>query len=129
MTNTLSERDHAFITRYPEVFGPIDRLHLLIRSQGLAVADGWMPLLDQLCHDLTAVIREDGLDFQTTQVKATPGGLRFYAQGGTAQTWALINAAEALSNTICEGCGSASHLRNRGSFIISICNSCWMSFR
>lgn len=82
MTN-LSPRDRAFIARFLEVFGPVDRLQLLISSQGLAVADGWMPLLDQLCHDLSAVIREDGLDFQATQVKATPRGLRFYAQGGT----------------------------------------------
>ena len=129
MTNTLSERDHAFITRYPAVFGPIDRLQLLVSSQGLAVADGWMPLLDQLCRDLSAVIREDGLDFHATQVKATPAGIRFYAQGGTAQTWALINAAEVLSATICEGCGGASNPRKHGGFITIICNSCWAAFR
>lgn len=128
MTN-LSPRDHAFIARFPEVFGPTDRLQPLISSQGIAVHDGWLPLLDQLCHDLSAVIREDGLDFQATQVKATPRGLRFYAQGGTALTWARINAAEVLSATICEGCGGASNLRNRGGFITMICNSCWAAFR
>ena len=129
MTTTLSERDHAFITRYPEVFGPIDRLQLLISSQGLAVADGWMPMLDQLCRDLSAVIREDGLDFRATQVKTTPGGLRFYAQGGTARTWALINAAEVLSGTICEGCGDTSHPRNGQGFAATICSPFWRSFR
>ncbi len=129
MTNTLSERDHAFIARYPEVFGPVDRLQLLISSQGLAVADGWMPLLDQLCHDLSAVVREDGLDFQTTQVQATPGGLRFYAQRGTARTWVLINAAEMRSNTICECCGDTSHPRNGQGFAATICSPFWRSLR
>ena len=129
MTNTPSDRDHAFITRYSEVFGPIDRLQLLISSQGLAIGDGWMPLLDQLCRDLSAVIREDGLDFQVTQVKGTPGGLRVYAQGGTARTWALINAAEMRSTTICEGCGDTSHLRNGHGFAATICCPFWWSFR
>ncbi len=129
MTNTLSERDHAFITLYPEVFGPIDRLQPLIDYQGIAVHDGWIPLLDQLCCALTDVIRADQLSFQATQVKEKFGQLRFYAQGGTARTRALIDAAELQSGTICEGCGDASHLRNRGGLITTICNSCWASFR
>lgn len=128
MTN-LSPRDHAFIARFPLVFGPIDRLQPLIDYQGIAVHDGWLPLLDQLCHDLSAVIREDGLSFQATQVKETFGQLRFYAQGGTARTRALIDAAELQSGTICEGCGGASHLRNRDGLITTICNRCWTSFR
>ena len=129
MTNTLSERDHAFITLYPEVFGPIDRLQPLIDYQGIAVHDGWIPLLDQLCCALTDVIRADQLSFQATQVKEKFGQLRFYAQGGTARTRALIDAAELQSGTICEGCGSASNLRNRGFFSTTIGNRFWRSFR
>lgn len=126
MTVTLTTRDHAFITRFPLVFGNVDRLQPLIGYQGIAIHDGWMPLLDQLCVDLTAVIRTDHLSFQATQVKEKFGQLRFYAQGGTAKTWALINAAEEKSSTICEACGIASHRRNRGGLVTTICDGCWM---
>lgn len=124
-----SPRDHAFIARFPEVFGPTDRLQPLIDYQGIAVHDGWIPLLDQLCCALTDVIRADQLSFQATQVKEKFGQLRFYAQGGTARTRALIDAAELRSGTICEGCGDTSYLRNRGGLITTICDSCWTSFR
>lgn len=125
----LSKRDYAFIMRFPEVFGPLDRLQPLIRDQGLAVGDGWMPRLDSLCCDLTAMIREDGLRFQAIQVKEKFGGLRFYAQGGTARSRALIDAAEALSITICERCGNLSHLRNRGGYMTTVCDCCWTPWR
>ena len=128
MTN-LSPRDRAFIARFPLVFGPIDQLQPLISYQGIAVHDGWIPLLDQLCCVLTDVIRADQLSFQATQVKEKFGQLRFYAQGGTARTRALIDAAELRSGTICEGCGDTSYLRNRGGLITTICDSCWTSFR
>lgn len=121
----LSNRDHAFIIRFPEVFGPVNQLQPLIGCQGLAVGDGWMPLLSWLCTDLTVVIREDRLRFRTTQVKQKFGGLRFYAQGGTARTWALIDAAEAHSTTICESCGTPSHLRNRRGYMTTVCDDCW----
>lgn len=68
MTN-LPPRDHAFSARFPEVFGPVDRLQPLISYQGIAVHDGWIPLLNQLCCALTDVIRADQLSFQATQVK------------------------------------------------------------
>lgn len=80
MTN-LSPRDRAFIARFPLVFGPIDQLQPLISYQGIAVHDGWIPLLDQLCCALTDVIRADQLSFQATQLKEKFGQLRFYAQG------------------------------------------------
>lgn len=125
----LSARDRAFIARFPEVFGPTDQLQPLVSYQGLAVGDGWMPLLGRLCIDLTAVVCEDRLQFRAIQVKQKFGGLRFYAQGGTARTWALIDAAEALSTTICERCGKPTHLRNRGGYVTTTCNRCWKMLR
>ena len=129
MTTNLSARDHAFITHFPLVFGPTDRLQPLIARQAIAVHDGWMALLDQLCCALTDVIRADQLSFQATQVKEKFGQLRFYAQGGTARTWELLRAAEATSATICEHCGIASHRRGRDRFITTFCDRCWTSFR
>lgn len=123
--SNLSARDRAFIARFPEVFGPIDQLQPLIGSEGLAVGDGWMPLLDRLCTNLTAVIRDDRLPFRAIQVKQKFGCLRFYAQGGMARTWALIEAAEVRSSRICESCGKPSQLRNRSGYMTTVCDDRW----
>lgn len=125
----LSARDRAFITRFPEVFGPLDQLQPLVSYQGLALGDGWMPLLDRLCCDLAAVICDDRLRFRTIQVKQKFGGLRFYAQGGTARAQALIDAAKVRSSKICERCGKLSHLRNRSGYMTTVCDYCWTSWR
>lgn len=122
----LSARDLAFMQRYPVVFGcgprQVGRTSL---ARGLAIGDGWLPLLDQLCTGLSQVIADDGLsEFRTLQVKEKFGGLRFCVTGGNVRARVLIEAAERESLRTCEGCGGPSLRHDLAGWITTLCNSC-----
>lgn len=90
---------------------------------GLTIGDGWVPLLEQLCANLSIVIA--GLaEFRALQVKEKLGGLRFYVRGGNERTWALIEASVHASQQICEGCGAPSEVRSQGGWLTTLCNAC-----
>lgn len=74
------------------------------------VGEGWRPLVTKLIDDLF----ELGWDGYVEQIKEKYGGLRFYCNlpedlGDDAidRAFALIDAAESASETICETCGAA----------------------
>lgn len=115
------------IQAWPEVFGtgpwPLDRSLLAF---GFECGPGWHPLIDRLCRDLAAIIREDGLTgFEVRQVKEKFGELRFYCSGGNDRIWARIDQAEAESAITCEACGTRpSPIRCRGGWYSTCCDPC-----
>lgn len=65
------------------------------------VGRGWWPIVEVL-YDLC-----DKQNVAVTQVKEKFGGLRFYTEGCSDETLAVIAAMEALSLKMCENCGRA----------------------
>ena len=85
---------------------------------GIGVNDGWYRLLDELCEDITFVIRGSGLKVVAEQIKEKFGTLRFYyryePQSNTKLpdnssmvriVDAIISRAEWRSGNTCEMCG------------------------
>ena len=95
------------LARYPKIF---------TSCRTLAVNDGWLPLLDTLCHRLQ--YDADHNEFPqvvAVQVKEKFGGLRFYVAGANDFQHGLIEMAQDLSLTICDQCGNAGqHVNDRG---------------
>ena len=71
------------------------------------VGPGWKGLLDRLHIDIAALAP----DYEVTQVKEKFGALRIYLSGAhNGQVQALLHAAEAQSQYICEECGELGEL-------------------
>lgn len=119
------ERDFQFFNRHPTVFrNTLGNDRSCVSAWGLEVGDGWIQLLDGLCADLARVIEAQGLDgFVVTQIKEKFGGLRFYTQGGNAETQDLVNAAQDASWGICEQCGKPGKTRTHVTFFAA-CDEC-----
>lgn len=78
---------------------------------------GWAALYEPLI----ARCREEGVEI--SQVKEKFGGLRFYTDGtASSELIAAIDAAEALSFTVCEVCGSPGVPRCDG-WIRTLCDT------
>jgi len=75
----------------------------------LGVGQGWFYILWDLCVALEALARHRVAvghpPLRVVQIKEKFGSLCFYIHGGTDTAYALIEAAEAKSETICEACG------------------------
>ena len=95
------------LAQYPKIFA---------KCRTLAVDDGWLTLLDTLCHRLQ--YDADHNEFPQVvaiQVKEKFGGLRFYVSGANDFQRGLIELAQDLSLTICDQCGNAGeHVSDRG---------------
>lgn len=79
---------------------------------GFDCDDGWFDLVWTLSRALDKAASRDGLEPsdeawpEATQVKQKFGSLRFRIKNGTREMEALIGAAQAASETICEICGA-----------------------
>jgi hypothetical protein len=90
----------------------------------IAVGDGWLPLVEDLCEKIVAVCTESNLKIPTVfQVKEKFGGLRFYVDSATDKVFNLIDDAEELSFVTCEDCGEPGHPRG-GGWIKTLCDTC-----
>lgn len=73
MIPRLSERDERVMRDYPDLFGPTPpggRTSPM--AWGLAVGEGWMPLLLDLLAELREVVAEEGLEgFLITQARGS----------------------------------------------------------
>lgn len=95
---------------------------------GFYVGDGWLPLIKQLCIDITVELeklpKEERIKFQVSQVKEKFGSLRFYADAvfyGPIND--LISKAEKDSESICEICGAPGKIKS-GGWLKALCDSC-----
>ena len=91
---------------------------------GLEVGDGWYDLIHNLCQAIMATNPPE--DFKAAQVKEKFGGLRFYTDGCTEETYRLVNLAEDDSYKICEDCGSRENVtcEPSPSWITTLCKGC-----
>jgi hypothetical protein len=87
--------------------------------RALDVSDGWLPLIDQLVDDLTALG-----PFTVIQIKEKFGGLRFYTNTVTDEQQARITEAENKSTTVCEECGETGDGITIGSWMRTLCTPC-----
>ena len=103
-----------------------------ISTWGLQIGDGWLDLVRQLCVDIEAAASKAGLDRESEdwpvalQIKEKFGLLRFYFVAPDSiheEIRALVDAAQAASASICEGCGAPGVLRHDGWIHVG-CDDC-----
>ena len=128
--------DNYLCLKYPKIF--VERKLSAMQSpmgRGFENGNGWMPLIDTLCHQIQSHIdshneyRKDDLPIEQlvcVQCKEKFGQLRFYARGGDEYCHGLISMTETLSYRFCEICGTAGylHVGHTSGWIQSICADC-----
>ena len=105
------ELDDLLCSKYPAIFS--DRkadMQVTAMCWGFDCGDGWFPLIDSLCDQITNHLKhnaeKDTAQFVASQIKEKFGGLRFYGNGGDDTITSFIWFAESLSYRICEECGA-----------------------
>lgn len=124
-----------------------DKYPLIFEKTYLEIDKGWHSLVDTLCFQIQSYIdstekrRASAIKWNesihevcnyrvvltsipqvvATQVKEKFGGLRFYYNGGDEFIEGLVQMAEEFSYKICEKCGNAGKLRNKG-WIRTLCD-------
>lgn len=98
---------------------------------GFECAEGWFPMIDELCSKIANLIDEKypelKNDFIVTQVKEKFGMLRFYTNYGNDEIYGLVEEYEGKSATICEICGSKEaecKSNGCGYWISTLCDKC-----
>jgi len=85
----------------------MNKHHDLLHKCGyLEIREGWHPIVDNLCSELTRLIEQGHPRIYAVQVKSKFGGLRLYIEGDPSTTQVhAINDAERISKHTCETCG------------------------
>lgn len=88
---------------------------------------GWHNLVSALCfkiyhHNLS--LKDEEKRASVVQIKEKFGGLRFYVYGGDDYIRGLIDLAECVSHTICEGCSKPASSNSEGGWIRTLCQDC-----
>lgn len=124
--------------KYPSIFEDVTRKHNFIFECG----NGWAELIDNLCsliinheenkENYNKFLEKQGTPrvpytpVQALQVKEKFGGLRFYVSGGDEYVRGLIDAFESQSYVTCETCGNKGKRKNRGYWIVTSCDACFL---
>ncbi len=112
--NSILEND--FINTYRELFPPADIMSDETKScmyWGLAVGDGWAPLLEKAFKRFMLLEEKPLL----AQVKEKFGTLRLYLDNATDEAYKIAEEAEEESEHTCEICGEPGKLRTDGWFV------------
>lgn len=120
------DQDKALVTNFPNLYSHRrDEAHPI--WWGLAVGEGWQPMIRELSAKLEALIvalpRRQRSEYFATQVKEKFGGLRFSMSKATPQMSALLDEAEKKSFETCESCSAPGTLR-KGSWLTVACDPC-----
>ena len=135
MNKTL---DNYLCEAYPRIF--IERSKTVYEScmgRGLECGNGWMPLIDSLCHQIQEHIdghneyakqRKEATipQFVALQIKEKFGSLRVYYSGGDEYCKGLVDMAATWSWNTCEICGKGGkrHVGHTAGWVGSICDEC-----
>jgi hypothetical protein len=122
----MSQDYEAFVKRleetYPNMFSQ--------PYGGIAVSQGWWPILEALCANIQSHIDWWNKNRETRpvveqvvveQIKEKFGGLRFYYSGGDDTVAGMVRMAEAWADIACEECGAAG-TRRSGGWIRTLCD-------
>lgn len=99
---------------YPSLYR--DRENTLMKY-GISCGDGWYPLLDEASRLLSS----HDTEMKAEQVKEKFGQLRFYLSGGGEYGRGVVMAAGFISGLVCDVCGKAGVLFNRGGYVSTKC--------
>jgi hypothetical protein len=87
--------------------------------------DGWFKIIDLLCEMLQWDIDHNKHpQIEASQVKEKFGSLRFYVNGSDDKQDGMIDYVCALSNYVCEHCGSMEDVTQTKGWITTICKKC-----
>ena len=104
MKATEQDKRKALMAKYKKMFHLEDGTPTW--HFGIAVGNGWLPLVDALCEYLQFNIDNNkDPQVQVIQIKEKFGSLRFYIGAGAPRQFDAISFAESLSSHICEHCG------------------------
>ena len=106
----MDTKSDLLLKNHPEIFG---------ENFYFECGDGWFNIIDQLCYSL----KRNKCEVRAAQVKEKFGGLRFYVDGGSEESHAIISFAERLSYVTCESCGSPGKVGGKG-WITTLCSTC-----
>lgn len=117
------ELTDALVKDFPLTFARDENGHEPWSMFGFEVNDGWEPSIRKTAKKLELLIRaaklkdpkkyEDGY-YRTAQIKEKYGFGRWYLTGGTDEMFALTDAWEDETTSICETCGKPGKLRGSG---------------
>ena len=112
--------------KYPKIFKQKDDdMTITCLCWGLECGDGWYWLIDNLCESLQWHIdRNNYPQIEATQVKEKFGSLCFYYDQHDEYLGGHINMIEALSNLVCEHCGSTDQVTQTKGWIKTRCKKC-----
>ena len=94
---------------------------------GIAVGEGWWPIIESLCADIQHYIKWKNKDEEIVpqvvvmQIKEKFGGLRFYYDGGDERIRGMVTTAESWAEKTCEDCGVPATKKTRG-WIKNVCD-------
>ena len=122
-----SELQKKLYKNYPKIFIQKNKsMKETAMCWGIECGDGWYWLIDNLCRQLQWDIdRNKQPQLEAVQVKEKYGSLRFYTFGSSDTQEAMITLAEALSNEICETCGSTANIIQTEGWIKTLCTDCY----
>lgn len=91
------------------------------RNAGFWCPDGWLDLVVETDARLLAA----NPNYKIAQIKEKFGGLRYYIEGYTDETRAIIRDAEERSYDICQDCGSTEGVGSVDAGAVStLCEAC-----
>ena len=94
---------------------------------GIAVGEGWWPIIESLCADIQHYIKWKNKDevevpqVVVMQIKEKFGGLRFYYDGGDERIRGMVTTAESWAEKTCEDCGVPATKKTQG-WIKNVCD-------
>lgn len=101
-------------------FDLIWMLSLALEDEEKQVNDK-LSLVDQVVERLQG---KGPFTIEAVQVKEKYGTLRFYCNATTDRARTLIHYAETLSGQTCELCGKYGKIRNKATWLKTLCNEC-----
>ena len=123
------ELEELIISECPNLYADAGKSEMeTCMHWGLAVGDGWEPLIREVSIKLEKLIielpEEERSKYKAAQVKEKFGTLRFYMNSETEEMSEAIREAEHKSCVTCERCGKEGRTRNDRSWVKTLCDEC-----
>jgi len=98
---------------------------LKLDVHGFECADGWLPLIEEMCIKLDAIVKRDHIRFSIHRIREKDGRLGFF-HNGTDAVYEIIDEARTKASQTCEQCGQPGELRYKAGWYWTECDTCLM---